>query len=144
MTLLGARGSVNPPANPSHIQGGLELFNGGRFFDAHEVWEDVWSEIPRDQVARRHMQGLVQMAVAFHHWTTGNVEGARSVLARSLRNLHGAEGSFSSIDLAQLRSDAEFWLRYLERFPNLQCEDGRRGENGAGVPPALPKMLPLR
>jgi uncharacterized protein len=107
---------------------GLELFNQDRFFDAHEVWEDVWRDIPRDQAARRHMQGLVQMAVAFHHWTTGNVTGSRSVLARSLRNLNGAESSLSSIDLARLRNDAEFWLRYLENATNEP-------------PPVLPKIL---
>jgi predicted metal-dependent hydrolase len=131
--------------NPSNIQSGLELFNGGRFFDAHEVWEDAWREIPRDRAARRHVQGLVQMAVAFHHWTTGNAVGARSVLARSLRNLHGAESSFSSIDVARLRSDAEFWLRYLENFSNARGEGGKRHEHvPAGIPPLLPTILPLR
>jgi uncharacterized protein len=109
---------VNLPFHPPSIQGGLELFNGRRFFDAHEAWEDVWREIPRDQAARRHMQGLVQMAVAFHHWTTGNLAGARSVLARSLRNLDGAESSFPSIDLVRIQSDAEIWLRYLENAAN--------------------------
>src|ERR1700722_945594 len=103
---------------PSSIQVGLGLFNQGRFFDAHEVWEDVWRDIPRDRETRRHMQGLVQMAVAFHHSNTGNAAGARSVLERSLRNLDGAESSFSSIDLARLRNDAELWLRYLENVSN--------------------------
>jgi uncharacterized protein len=119
---------VNLPFKPSSIQVGLELFNQGRFFDAHEVWEDVWRDIPRDRAARRHTQGLVQMAVAFHHWTAGNVTGSRSVLARSLRNLSGAESSLSSIDLARLRNDAEFWLRYLENVPSE-------------LPPPLPKIL---
>lgn len=88
------------------------------------------------------MQGLVQMAVAFHHWTTGNFTGSRSVLARSLRNLNGAESSLTAIDLARLRNDAEFWLRYLENFSNARCEDGNRHEHrAAGVPPALPKIV---
>ncbi len=132
-------------SNPSSIRSGIELFNRRRFFDAHEVWEDVWRDIPRERTERRHTQGLIQIAVAFHHWTTGNVIGARSVLARSLRNLNGAEGSFSSIDFARLRKDSDFWLRYLEGLGNTRHETGNRSEDQATVlPPALPKILLLR
>jgi uncharacterized protein len=120
---------MNSSLNPSSIVGGLELFNDRRFFDAHEAWEDVWREMPRAQAAaRRHMQGLIQMAVAFHHWTTGNITGARSVLRRSLRNLDGAESSFPSIALARLRNDAELWSRYMEDVANE-------------LPPALPRIM---
>ena len=27
------------------FQDGLNCFNKGRFYDAHEFWEDLWSEI---------------------------------------------------------------------------------------------------
>ena len=136
---------MNLHVQPLSLEGGLRLFNAGRFFDAHEVWEDVWRNTPRDQAVRRHMQGMVQMAVAFHHWTTGNVTGARSVLARSQRNLAGAETSFPLIDVAQLRSDAEGWLRYMEGIPDARCEyGGRREYKKTGVLPPLPTILLLR
>lgn len=69
-------------ANLTH---GIELFNDERFFEAHEVLEDVWRVAPQHQ--KKFLQGLVQLAVAFHHYSTGNLIGSRSVMARALRNL---------------------------------------------------------
>ena len=53
---------------------GIELFNRGEFFEAHEVWEDVWNDCPSAE--RRFYQALIQAAVAAHHWGRGNATGA--------------------------------------------------------------------
>jgi len=95
------------------LQTGLTLFNAARFFDAHEALEDLWREAPRHSQLRRHLQGLVQVAVAFHHQSIGNRAGAQSVLARALGNLQGAEESFPALDFAQLRADLHAWLQFL-------------------------------
>src|ERR1022692_3319283 len=96
---------------------GLDLFNRAHFFDAHEALEDVWRPLPRDRPLRRHLrlhvQGMVQLAVAFHHESTGNYVGARSVLERALRNLNGADRSFPQIDLDQLRAEMSGWQKYF-------------------------------
>jgi|SRR5271165_4757213 len=103
--------------SPEALQHGLMLFNTAHFFDAHEALEDVWRALPRDQTGRRglrlHVQGLVQLAVAFHHQSTGNYVGARSVLQRALRNLHGADRSFPNLDLNRLRADMANWQEHL-------------------------------
>jgi len=116
----------------SGMQHGLALFNSGHFFDAHEVLEDVWREAPRHSHRRRHLQGLVQLAVAFHHQSTGNLAGARSVLERALRNIEGAEESFPEVDWKRLRANLKPWREYLE-------EAGRKP--GAPSPSVLPKVL---
>jgi predicted metal-dependent hydrolase len=92
---------------------GIDLFNRAHFFDAHEVLEDVWRPLPRDRPVRRHLQGMVQLAVAFHHHSTGNHIGARSVLDRALRNLRGAESSFPHLDLDRLRAELADWQEHL-------------------------------
>ena len=96
---------------------GVDLFNRGHFFEAHEALEDVWRALPRDSASRRrfrlHLQGLIQVAVAFHHYSTGNLVGARSVLARALRNLRGAERSFPDLDFDGLRAELADWQRHL-------------------------------
>jgi uncharacterized protein len=110
-----------PPDKHDEFRRGLDLFNRARFFDAHEVLEDVWRALPRDgprhhapsRHLRRHVQGMVQLAVAFHHESRGNRVGARSVLERALRNLDGADNSFPDLDLDWLRSDAADWLQHL-------------------------------
>jgi hypothetical protein len=55
----------------------------------------------------------VQLAVAFHHQSTGNRIGARSVLERALRNLDGAEESFPALDWRRLRMSLMPWREYL-------------------------------
>ncbi len=118
-------------------QPGLALFNSGRFFDAHEALEDVWREAPRHSHLRRHLQGLVQLAVAFHHQSTGNLVGARSVLERALRNLNGAEESFPALDLESLRTGLKPWRMYLadacRKSSSLRPPSGQS-------PPKLPKV----
>jgi uncharacterized protein len=116
----------------SHMRRGLALFNSGHFFDAHEALEDVWQGAPRHSHRRRHLQGLVQLAVAFHHQSTGNLVGARSVLERALRNVEGAEESFPEVNWRHLRTSLRPWRDYLA--------EARRNP-GAHSPPELPKVL---
>jgi uncharacterized protein len=72
---------------------GVQLFNKEQFFAAHEVLEDVWRASAASD--KKFLQGLTQLAVAFHHHSTGNDVGCRSVMARALRNLSGyPEGLF--------------------------------------------------
>src|SRR5262249_34271574 len=53
---------------------GVQLFNAGEYFDAHEVWEDLWHDCP--SADRRFYQSLIQAAVALYHWSRGNRPGA--------------------------------------------------------------------
>jgi len=44
---------------------GRRLFNAGRFFEAHEVWEAAW--LREEGEMRRLLQGLIQIAAGYHH-----------------------------------------------------------------------------
>ncbi len=118
--------------NEYPCQRGLTLFNSGHFFDAHEALEDVWREAPRHSHRRRHLQGLVQLAVAFHHQSSGNLVGARSVLERALRNIEDAEESLPEVDWKRLRTSLKPWREYLAEA---------RRKPGSSSPPELPKVL---
>ncbi|HXY03984.1 MAG TPA: DUF309 domain-containing protein, partial [Terriglobales bacterium] len=78
---------------------GIVLFNQGHFFEAHEVLEDVWRAAPAQE--KKFLQGLVQLAVAFHHHSTGNCVGMRSVMERGIRNLGGQSRDYK-VNLAPL------------------------------------------
>ncbi len=80
---------------------GVDAFNSARYYDAHEAWEDVWRESIGAE--RLWLQGLVQVAVALHHASTGNLVGARSVLARALRNLQKCPADLRGVDIDDLR-----------------------------------------
>ncbi|ETN87758.1 DUF309 domain-containing protein [Thermus scotoductus] len=57
------------------------LFQEGRFFEAHEVLEEVWREAQGEK--RRFLQGLILLAAALHQAKSGR---------GGLRNLKKAEG----------------------------------------------------
>ena len=60
--------------DPRYLKG-IEHFNKREFFDAHEVWEDLWHEEHGD--ANGFVQGLIQFATALHHFEAFNLQGAR-------------------------------------------------------------------
>jgi uncharacterized protein len=91
---------------------GISLFNRGEFFDAHEVLEDVWR--PSAEPERMFLQGLIQVAVALHHHSKGNIAGATSLLKRAARNLEGYPDVFCGIALGSLRQSVDQWRRALE------------------------------
>jgi len=86
---------------------GIALFNHGEFFEAHEVLEDVWRAAPPGE--KKFLQGLIQVAVSFHHRSTGNLIGACSLLKRGCSNLSSYPGSYAGIDLDNLRESLASW-----------------------------------
>ncbi|HEY7097337.1 MAG TPA: DUF309 domain-containing protein [Terriglobales bacterium] len=86
-----------------HEQGfeeGVRLLNRQEFYDAHEVLEDVWRANSGPE--KRFLQGLIQLAVALHHHSQGNLRGARSLLVRSARNLSGYADTYHGIQVSRL------------------------------------------
>ena len=104
---------------------GIQLFNCATFFEAHEVWDDIWRATAGPE--KRFLQGLIQIAVAFHHHATGNLIGARSLLERGCRNLSDCPDGFRGIHLSALRRSLADWQVALAM--------------GSSVPP-LPQLRP--
>src|SRR5262245_24084509 len=80
---------------------GLLLFNEGRFYDAHEVWEDLW-RATADPPLKTCYQGLIQAAVGLHHLERRNQTGARSQLGKSIRNLQAGAAGGTGLDIESL------------------------------------------
>ena len=82
-----------PLTPPSDVDAALaaaaRLFDAALFFEVHEVLEPHWL-VARGET-RDLLQGLIQIAVGWHHAATGNVTGARSLLAEGAARLHGRE-----------------------------------------------------
>lgn len=93
--------------NAEGYQLGIRLFNERSFYDAHEVWEDVWRESAG--MEKQFLQGLIQAAVAFHHHSTGNVAGACSLMLRARKNLAGCGEEFGGIRVASLVDALGVW-----------------------------------
>jgi len=93
-------------------QRGLDLLNRRIYFDAHELLEDVWREIKGHD--RHFVQGLIQVAVAFHHHSRGNLAGALSLLKRAAANLAPYPSPFGNVQTDSLRAAISAWREALE------------------------------
>jgi predicted metal-dependent hydrolase len=85
------------------LRSGIVFFNAGRYFEAHEAWEDMWR--PAQGPLRLYFQGLVQAAVGLHHLQKGNPRGATAQLRKSLSKLEQYPARFCGIDNAALIAD---------------------------------------
>ena len=82
---------------------GINFFNAGRYFEAHESWEDLW-RTTRGPL-RLFYQGLVQAAVGLHHLHHENLNGGRAQLTKSVTKLAEYPARFCEIDNAKLVND---------------------------------------
>src|SRR4051812_18459375 len=85
---------------------GILFFNEQAFFEAHEVWEDLWAE--SHGAERRFYQGLIQAAVGLFHFSTGNLGGALKLYRSSRDYMEPCGSPFLGLD------PVAFW-RGMER-----------------------------
>ncbi len=75
---------------------GILYFNEGDYFEAHEVWEDLWAESHGDE--RRFVQGLIQAAVGLFHYGGGNLGGAVKLYRTSREYMRPCGSPFWGLD----------------------------------------------
>src|SRR5258708_4364084 len=92
---------------------GILFFNDRDFFEAHEVWEDVWTESSGPE--RRFYQGLIQAAVALHHFRNGNVRGAVKLYRTGRAYMEPLDQPFFGFD------KAAFWRQMEDCFRELHA-----------------------
>ena len=103
------------------------LANQGLFFEVHELLEPGWFRAAEPE--RTALQGLIQVAVGFHHLENGNRDGGRSLLALGVAKLSQA-GSALPLDLAG-------WLPRLREALARVRERRRRADAAALARPAV-------
>jgi predicted metal-dependent hydrolase len=99
---------------------GLDAFNSGHFYDAHEHWEEVWLVTPNPE--KMFLQGLIQVAAAFHHHSKENTLGCRNLLQVGLTKLDRFPQIHHELAIEPLRASVRLWLASLE--------NGEAPENG--------------
>ncbi len=97
--------------NDGKFERGIELFNSEEFFQAHEVWEEIW--LGEAEPERTFLQGLIQAAAAFHHYARGNFSGAQTLLASAAVKLQRFQPEYHGIAVARLRNEVAGWARAL-------------------------------
>ena len=92
-------------------------FNRGDWYDCHETLEDLW--IGSEDEPRWFYQGMLQIAVALHHWQNGNYGGSVSLLLSGVDYLRRVSPVCQRIEVATLVAEAE---RFREKLVGLGPE----------------------
>jgi hypothetical protein len=94
--------------DPRYLAGVL-FFNAGDFFEAHEVWEDLWADSHGDD--RRFVQGLIQAAVGLFHFNTGNLGGAAKLYRTSRQYMEPVGSVYWGLDVTRFWKQMEACFR---------------------------------
>lgn len=93
-----------PPLDPKEahdlLHRGVALFNGLRYWHAHEAWETLWRAA--DEKDRDFYQGLIMVAAGLLHLQRRNARGARNKLTEGLAKLKKYEPSYRDLLLTEL------------------------------------------
>ncbi len=123
--------------DPLYLKG-IQFFNECEFFEAHDIWEELWSDCQGP--SRRFFQGLIQAAVCLHHFGNGNCRGA-------IKLYHGCRGYLQDYAPRHLGLDLTAFLSQLadcchqliastDEFPSVELDAEKIPEIHLFPPPA--------
>lgn len=101
------------PLHPD-AETGIELFNQGEYFLAHEELEEAWNQ--EGEPERRLYQGILQAAVLCMHARNGNYRGVMSMYARTQVWLSPWPDDCRGLDIGRLRADIERIVEGVKRL----------------------------
>lgn len=84
-------------AYDSHYLEFFELFNQEKFFEAHEVLEDLWRVTQTEE--REFYQGMIQLAALFVHVQKKNPASAEVLYERASGHLKKYPSFYMGVDI---------------------------------------------
>ena len=104
---------LTPDERRRLVRQGVDCFNRGEHFDAHELWEEVWrSNLPEP---RTLLQGLIQVAAGMHQFLDLHREiGPRRTLAKAAAHLEPYTPTALGLDVAGVLASVRQWREWLE------------------------------
>ncbi len=94
---------MGPEFAPAFTRG-VDHFNALEFWEAHEAWEELWlvAESDLDQF----LQGLIQVAAAYHHLKRGTFRGGVRLFDAGLARLAKFPATTCGIDRGDVERSA--------------------------------------
>jgi hypothetical protein len=94
-------GPVGPSevADHEYLWWGTHLYVGEFFWEAHEVWEELWRSLPPGEI-RDYVQGLIQCAASALKQSTGDAAAAAKIWKRARPRLDVRVGEALGIEVA--------------------------------------------
>ena len=110
---------MSKPDFRHHFLEGIQHFNSRRFWEAHEAWETLWLAAESD--LEQFLQGLIQIAAAYHHVQRGTYRGAPRLFAAGLNRLEAFPLMHCGVDRSDVDAAARKhrdWLETRSAAPN--------------------------
>jgi hypothetical protein len=95
-------------AGDDDFRHGVDLFNHGLPWEAHEAWEPLWFAAPRDRPERALLHGLIHAAAAAVKARAGALDAARGFVDSAADHLARATG-LEVLDLAGFTAALTAW-----------------------------------
>jgi predicted metal-dependent hydrolase len=122
---------MSKPDFRTHFLEGIHHFNARRFWEAHEAWETLWLVAESD--LEQFLQGLIQVAAAYHHVQRGTYRGAPRLFAAGLGRLDVFPLIHCGLDRTEVDAAARRHQAWLEsgaqepldpdKYPKLRVSD---------------------
>lgn len=109
--------SDQKPSLSQALDEAAALFDARLDFEVHELLEPLWEAAEGE--SREALQGLIQVAVGYHHLANGNLPGARSLLGEGSSKLLGRRVEGRDLDafaVAVRRSREAIGTKAGEKF----------------------------
>ncbi|MFG0330426.1 MAG: DUF309 domain-containing protein [Phycisphaerales bacterium] len=100
MTPPPAYNTLDPEEERKLFLEGIEVFNEKDFFEAHEVWEEVWAMCVGERA--RFYQGLIQIAVTLEHINRDNPRGVQKVWRTAQSKFEGLPDLYMGVNIPKL------------------------------------------
>ena len=102
----------------SWLQAGIDNFNTGRFWHAHEDWEDLWKSLKpnAEQELIDGVQGIIQIAAMLLNHQRRKARGVTNLWTKASAKLEPVKGGLFGIDIESLSEDSEPFHRDVEQF----------------------------
>jgi hypothetical protein len=100
------------------LNAGVEHFNAGRFWHAHEDWEDLWKSLKgvAEQKLVDGVQGLIQIAAMLLNHEREKVRGVTNLWTKASAKLDPVMDGLFGIDVASLYLDSEPFHQDVQQF----------------------------
>jgi predicted metal-dependent hydrolase len=113
---------------------GVDLFNSRSFWEAHEAWEEIW--LHDSSPARLFLQGLIQLAAAYHHLKRGTFPGGVRLFNAAFEKLSDYPPLYLGVERDTLLTAA----RQHQRWASEQMKRGGDSSTARLDPEEYPRI----
>ncbi|HWG89727.1 MAG TPA: DUF309 domain-containing protein [Candidatus Thermoplasmatota archaeon] len=98
-------------AVPRLLEEGAAHYNAGRYWDAHEAWEEAWHALRAagEQATADYLQGMILATAGLENLKRGKEEGFKRQFASALHRFRTHRGEGARLGLAE----EEVWREAL-------------------------------